>query len=156
MKSILFVLFSLSFYSCAKEAPNDAFIFATTPCYGSCPTYEVMVFSDGTIVFNGESNVKYKGVYKLPSNDELFTKLLALTDKSDFNSFNDNYGWGDEKICKERWTDNPSTILTLQYGGKSKTINHYHGCKGFDRESVLIDLEKQIKELLNIGFYTGT
>ncbi len=119
--------------------------------------FQVAVFSDGTTIFSGESNVDSVGVYKLPNDPDLFQKIVELTDRYSFNSFRDNYGWSEnEKVCKEQWTDNPSTILSLQLAGQVKSIHHYHGCRGFEREQELEQLEKQLNELLKLKDYIGT
>lgn len=157
MKKFAIILLLASFNVLAKQLPPDAFVMSQTPCYGTCPVFEVAVFSDGTTIFTGENNVESIGVYKLPSDPELFQKIVNLTDQFEFNSFRDEYGWsGDEKVCKEQWTDNPSTILSLQFAGQVKSIHHYHGCRGFEREQELKQLEKELYELLGLKAYVGT
>jgi hypothetical protein len=37
-----------------------------------------------------------------------------------------------------------------------KTVHHYHGCKGFDREQELEALEKTLFELIGLSGYVGT
>jgi hypothetical protein len=155
--SIFLLLLSLNLH--AKPTSSDAFVFAQTACFGTCPSFQVIVFSDGTVIFDGESNVDAVGVYKLPENKELFTNLIKLADQYSFSEFKDSYGWSEseeERTCKELWTDSPSTIIKLQYANNHKTVHHYHGCHGFEREQDLKQLEKEIRELLGVNFYIGT
>ncbi|MDN3653410.1 DUF6438 domain-containing protein [Thalassotalea ponticola] len=156
MKLLTFIFILISFTSLSKESPSDAFIFAQTPCFGTCPVYEITVLSDGTVIYKGESHVSNKGVYSFPKSPELFTHLLKVIDSYNFHNFRDDYGWSDEEnICKEQWTDHSSTILTIQYAGDVKSVHHYHGCKGFEREDELVKLEKEIKELfISKGYLT--
>lgn len=156
MKTFAIMLLVASFSVLAKQLPPDAFVMSQTPCYGTCPEFQVVAFPDGTTIFTGESNVESVGVYKLPSDPELFQKIINLTDQYDFNSFRDEYGWSTaEKVCKEISTDNPSTILSLQFAGQIKTIHHYHGCRGFEREQELNQLENKLYELLGLNAYVG-
>lgn len=157
MKNLAIVLLLASFSVLAKQLPPDAFVLSKTPCYGNCPEFQVTVFSDGTAIFIGKSNVDSIGVYKLPSDPDLFQKIVDLANQYDFNSFRDEYGWSrEENVCKSLRTDNPSTTLSLQFAGKIKSINHYHGCRGFEREQELKQLERKLDELLRINAYIGT
>jgi hypothetical protein len=44
----------------------------------------------------------------------------------------------------------------MQYANSKKTIHHYHGCKGFNREEELEALEKALFELIGLKRYVGT
>ncbi|MEO9947159.1 MAG: DUF6438 domain-containing protein [Paraglaciecola sp.] len=158
MKSIIYSLLFFSLNGLATPNSTDVFSLAKMPCFGTCPVYEVSVFSDGVIVFNGEAHTKLKGIYRLPNDSDLFQRILRLLDNSDFQTFRDNYGWtpeGEESPCKEEWTDHPSTMLTMQYANSNKTVYHYHGCKGFEREEELEAIENSLFELIGLQSYVN-
>ena len=155
---VALLLFTLNLSANPSGASGaDAFTYTETSCYGSCAAFDVTVFSDGIVVFNGKGFTKVEGVYRLPDAPELFQQVLQLTDERGFHEFRDDYGWGEnaEELCKEQWTDHSSTILTMRYANTQKVIRHYHGCKGFDREQELILLEEALYELLDVKDYVG-
>ena len=159
MKSVILSLLFFTFSVLARPSSTDVFTLSTTPCFGTCPAYEVNVFSDGVIVFNGGAHTELEGIYRLPSDPDLFQRILRLLDDSSFYKFRDSYGWvgeGEESPCKEEWTDHPSTVLSMQYANSKKTIHHYHGCKGFEQEEELEALEKALFELIGLKNYVGT
>ena len=159
MKYVIFLLSFISTGLMANPSAADAFSMETTACFGTCPAYRVDVFSDGVIVFKGDAHTKLVGTYRLPSNPELFQRILRLLDENSFQKLRDDYGWvgeGEESPCSEEWTDHPSTVLSLQFASNLKTVHHYHGCKGFDREEELEALEKTLFELIGLSDYVGT
>lgn len=145
----------LSQFSIANS--TDVFTYSTTSCLGTCPVYEVNVFSDGVIVFKGEAFTEKKGVFRLPKNSELFDQIIKLLDENNFSEFLDSYD-GNEEVnpCKEEYTDHPSSTLTVQHSNSKKTVFHYHGCKGFDREQELIRLETTLFEMMGLNSYVGS
>lgn len=159
MKVAILSLFLLSSGSNALSAPADVFTMETTPCFGTCPVYEVNVFSDGEVIFKGKAHTAFEGIYRLPRDPEMFQTIKQLLDEARFHDFRDVYGWnqgGDENPCKEGWTDYPSTLLSLQFANTYKTVFHYHGCKGFEREGELKSLEESLFELIGLKNYIVT
>ncbi len=148
---LLVILSKLS----ANELPNNAFIYTKSSCLGPCPAYQVMIFENGTIIFNGINYVQQKGLYKIHDSSGIFQNILQILDEYNINDFRDSYGgdYSEEKVCKQQWTDHPTTTLSLQLDGKIKTIEYYHGCKGFEREVDLKAIEKQIDKVLNLESY---
>lgn len=159
MKLSIFLLCFLSTGLLANPGTADVFTMETTSCFGTCPAYTVKVFSDGVIIYSGEAYTELEGTFRLPDNPELFQRILRLLDESSFHQFRDDYGWtteGEESPCREEWTDYPSTVLTLQFANNKKTVYHYHGCQGFEREEELKALEKKLFVLIGLGSYVGT
>lgn len=114
----------------------------------------MQVFADGVTVFNGEKYTEYVGIYRLPTNPELFQEILRLLDESNFQQFPSRVAAsrsGEPSPCRESWTDDATTVLTMQTADRQKTIEHYHGCKGFPREAELVALEKKLIELTGIA-----
>jgi len=156
MRLNLFFLTLLSFSSFSNSAQSDALSFSRTACFGQCPVYQVYIFSDGVVVYNGEANVEKSGVHKFKFSPDIFTRLIQVLDEANFNAFQKQYGWGEENNCKSIRTDNPSISIKFQYAGTIKSIDHYLGCRGFPREQELKQLEKKIEEIIGIKQYIGT
>ncbi len=155
MKTILLTLILSSSSLLAKESPTNAFIYSKSACFGTCPVYQIRVFEDGTLIFNGLNHVQKKGVYKFTDSPNLFQDVFQVLDDYDVNDFRDSYvgGYTEDEVCKKRWTDFPTTTMSIQLGGKIKTIVHYHGCMGFDREDDLKAMEDEIDKVLNLEPY---
>jgi hypothetical protein len=154
MRVLALLLGILSIQAFAGEVRlPDAFIYESTSCYGGCPPYQVTVLSDGTATF--ELKGDERSIVKLPGSPDLFANILSLTQEYRIREFRDEYGFVGEEVCKEEWSDNPSTIMSLQVSGEVKTIHHYHGCRGFYREQELNELEDKLKTLLQVESYLG-
>lgn len=88
-------------FSCSIVAEQEGLIseenvivFERMPCYGNCPSYTVMVFETGFVVFNGEAHTDVQGVVTEQAPDDLFAKLHELLKDSNFNAFKDAYSLG--------------------------------------------------------------
>jgi hypothetical protein len=68
--------------------------------------------------------------------------------KADYFSFKESYKFGD-KECVESWTDYPSAITSITINGKSKSVNHYYGCRGNIVLDRLTELESTIDDIAN-------
>jgi len=155
----LIAAFLLALASLATQATTtDVFTFTRTACFGTCPTFEVNVFADGVISFHGQAYTEKDGVHRLPNNPDLFNHIVQQLDTHNFTQFQDHYGWveeGKKDPCEQMWTDASSSVLTLQYANTKKTVYHYHGCVGFEREDELIQLEKLLFEMIELKDYVG-
>jgi len=152
LRLILLLLIPLAVF--ADEHASDVLVYSATACYGTCPVYRAMLFSDGTFIFVGEQFVARKGFTKVARSEALFAEAVELTRRFRFQEFRDDYGWGEKGVCPMLATDNPGTVLTLQLAGVIKRVNHYHGCSGFEREAELKELEKELRDLLRISRFT--
>jgi hypothetical protein len=47
------------------------------------------------------------------------------------------------------WTDLPSAYTSITIDGRSKRVEHYHGCKGAEILERLTGLENKIDETVN-------
>ena len=68
MKNLFFLLITL--YSCQftykpyEYQQKKSFIsLQKKSCYGKCPIYEIEIFENGSLIFNGKKNVEKIGVY---------------------------------------------------------------------------------------------
>jgi hypothetical protein len=98
-----------------------------TGCLGSCPIYTLAVTSDGTVAFEGEEYVKYKG--KVASNisaDDWKFLTIALQ-RANFFALKDSYTQA-EANCSRATTDQPSLEIMAIRGKQKKHVVYYTGC----------------------------
>ena len=114
--------------------------------------YTVTIDSAGTVQFQPrfvrDRKTVLGEVKKGHINDEQLRELLAAFEKVDYFSFKDSYE-AYSKDCPQSWTDHPSAITSITLNGKSKSVNHYYGCKGNDSLKKLTELESKIDEIAN-------
>jgi len=77
-----------------------------TACRGNCPVYALTIHGDGTVEFEGFSNVPYKGkrIGQLP--DDSVRVLLRSIEDLDINSLKHEY-------VHQATTDMPSVLFTV-------------------------------------------
>ncbi len=88
-------------------------------CYGSCPSYSVIVHGDGKIEFHGKSFVAIPGDHEGRIAPDAAARLLERFRAAGFFELKDKY--------RASVTDNPTYCLELIIGGKKKTIIDYVG-----------------------------
>ncbi|MFN0241646.1 MAG: DUF6438 domain-containing protein [Planctomycetota bacterium] len=102
-----------------EPAPGSELVITLerTPCFGRCPAYTVAVRGDGTVTYEGRSDVKKLGEATRTVDAERVRGLLAHFAAVDFLALRDEY--------KMPVTDLPSTILTLRVNGRAKRVVNY-------------------------------
>jgi hypothetical protein len=64
--------------------PGDKFVAVSGgACSGSCPVYDLYVFSDGRVIFVGREQTGRKGVMNKTIDPQIYTSLLTLIVRSD-------------------------------------------------------------------------
>jgi hypothetical protein len=106
-------------------------------CYGTCPSYSVMVHGDGKIEFHGKSFVAVPGDHEARIDPDAAARLLERFRAADFFELKDKYRAG--------VTDNPTYCLVVIIGEKKKTIVDYVGTWVGMPESVT-ELEDAVDE----------
>lgn len=135
--------------SAANDIPKDLFItLERTLCYGFCPSYKLTISADGSVVFEGREHVKKPGVSKSHLSQVELRQLVAEFEKADFFSLRNRYHEPADG-CDAFVTDNPSAITSIRINGKTKTVDHYYGCRGPKAIEVLTRLESRIDEIAN-------
>ncbi|PIP81065.1 MAG: hypothetical protein COW84_01845 [Gammaproteobacteria bacterium CG22_combo_CG10-13_8_21_14_all_40_8] len=151
----LFCVNTIANENIKMPAKAEVFQLSTFPCFGACPQYDFYVFSDNSYLFIGNKFVNHLGFYKGQFTQNEYQSLLNILKKFDFSNFQDHYRGGD-KQCTQMMTDHPSIELKLQSTELNKEIHHYLGCKGFEKEIPLLQLEEKIKTLLHISSFIKT
>lgn len=120
---IVFFLLSIILIDCtaqphkkkSKTKLKQGFIeMKKTVCYGRCPVYSIKITSEGKAIYDGEKNVDKVGHYEKTLSPEQTQELFDAFNKTDF--------WKFQKEYKGKVSDVPSTIITYNYDGKSKTV----------------------------------
>lgn len=112
-----------------------------TVCFGICPAYELTIQKDGKVIFNGKQFVEHTGIATGEISQENLDQIIKNINESYFMDI------PSDPECKSRFTDMPSVFLTINVDGKSHNVSHYHGCKGFQFEKELFELEEAIDSL---------
>jgi hypothetical protein len=112
-----------------------------TPCFGTCPVYEVSIFRDGTVRFVGKQHVKQQGGATATVSPAAVDSLVAELASAGYFDFADDYVM-DAPACGLYATDSPIVITSLTADGRTKRIRHDYGCSGAPAE--LRSLEQRI------------
>jgi hypothetical protein len=120
-----------------------------TGCFGTCPSYTLSILEDGKVTFNGREFVKHKGEATRVMSQENLDTLVQKIRESHFMDLPSN------PECESRYTDHSSVFLTITLDDERNSITHYLGCKGFQYEEELYDLEEAIDSLANTQQWIG-
>jgi hypothetical protein len=97
--------------------------FARTPCYGTCPVFDVEVDQDGIVEWNGHMHVYCLGEENFTITKNKIEKLNTLIEEFGFRSF--KYP---EPESLTFATDHPSCFIQVEYeDGFVKEVEHYLG-----------------------------
>jgi hypothetical protein len=145
-------IFCCFFGTTTQQIPADTIIrLEQTDCFYTCPAYVVTISADGLVTFEGKANVKVVGKSQSRIPVEKVQMLVATFLKIRFFSFRDRYNSAEDG-CNIYSGDTSSTITSIVIGGRSKSVDHYHGC--FPKKKHLLDglmsLEEQIDDAVNI------
>jgi hypothetical protein len=140
----------------AQAVPGDTVItLQRTECFGTCPVYKVSVSADGTVVFDGKKNVEKKGVATGKISEAEVRRLVAEFEAVNYFSLKNAYTPRSGN-CPKVSTDLSSASTSITTGGKSKAVEHYHGCRGVQEElKGLTELEDKIDEAAGTRQWVG-
>jgi hypothetical protein len=105
-----------------------------TVCYGTCPSYSVMVSND-EIVFEGQSFVAAGGKHTDTANPEEVQALAQKFIAADFYSMEPRY--------HASVTDNPTYVLAIEIDGQKKEVVDYVG-REVGMPGVITELEDAV------------
>jgi hypothetical protein len=64
-------------------SPGDKFVGVSgSTCSGTCPVYELYVFDDGRVVFNGRKDTSKAGIWNRKVSPEVYAELLTTLVKT--------------------------------------------------------------------------
>ena len=117
------------------DTPALVISMKKTSCYGTCPVYELSVFSDHTAVLEGERHLDFIGKFKAKVPDALYRELVDTFENSSFFDFDNEY--------TAAYSDLPTTYLFYSNLRRSKKIRDYYGSP-----EALKQLESRVAELI--------
>jgi len=127
---------------------HDAMVtLERTACYGTCPIYSVTVYRDGTVVYDGKQFVKIKGRATAQLGPDDIARLDQLFTDSPYLVLDDAYTDYD-------LTDMENVKTSYHGGGKTKSIDHYHGDE--DAPTVLEAIERGVDTIVHVEQWIGT
>ena len=119
-----------------ESNPEMVISMKKTPCYGTCPVYEIKIFTNHKASLIAERNLPHIGEYTAIVPTEKYNELVDAFSNSSFFEFEDSYVAG--------ITDLPTTFIYFSNQRRSKKIKDYYGSP-----QELKDLETMVAKLLD-------
>jgi len=116
-----------------------------TVCFGACPVYELTVYGNGTVVYEGRQFVRVVGTRTTIISQEKVRQLVSEFERIDYFALCDSYE--DYMV-----TDLPFAITSITIDERTKTVRHYHGDLSAPEE--LTELENRIDEIVDSWQWT--
>jgi uncharacterized protein DUF6438 len=123
-----------------------------TPCFGTCPVYQVSISRSGSVRFVGKHHVTLQGAASAEIAPARVDSLLRELEVGGYFDFADAYVMG-SPACGAYATDSPTVITSVTSGGRTRAIRHDYGCQGAPRE--LARLERLIDDVAGTDRWTG-
>ena len=123
-----------------------------TPCFGTCPVYQVAISRSGSVRFVGKHHVIQQGEATAEIPTARVDSLLRELEVGGYFGFADDYVM-DAPACGQYATDSPTVITSASTAGRSKTIRHDYGCNAAPSE--LGRLERLIDEVAGTSRWIG-
>jgi hypothetical protein len=131
---------------------TPAITLERTACFGRCPVYRLAVSPTGVVTYEGTANVRRIGAATSQIPADRVTALVSELERAGYFSFADRYT-SSELTCGRYATDLPTVITSVTLRGRTKRIEHDHGCGGVP--GALVVLERRIDEVLDSSQFTG-
>ena len=116
------------------------------PCFGFCPMYTVSIFEDGTVVYNGDSNVDVTGEQTSEIAPETVQQMVDAFASAGY------FEW-EEAYTTQTVTDLPTVITSVTRDGETHRIQRYAGDN--TAPLALPFLENWIDLMASTGMWTG-
>lgn len=112
--------------------------FEQTPCYGNCPTFEVIVYQSGYATLHGIRNYYLLGHYYFQIPSGMMLEISEAIEKAEFFGMADSY-----PIDEPTPTDLPKIKIQVQSNGTTKQVvdNKYK------TPAPLLELEHYLNDL---------
>jgi hypothetical protein len=133
------------------ELPADTLIVMQRgACEHRCAVYNVIIFADGSVIFDGRAYVRRAGMMRTNISRGAVRNLLDTARTIRFFDLKKRYTPGGADGCTSVRSDAPTAILSVSSAGRSNTVVHYHGCSGED-STQLTQFEDKIDAAVNSG-----
>jgi len=137
----------------SDAAAGPAISLERTPCFGGCPVYTISVSPSGRVTYVGKANVRDLDTATAQIPKPRVDSLLVELEKAGYFRFASRYA-ASEPACGRYVTDLPAAIIIVSLHGRTKRIEHDHGCGA--APGALAVLEKRIDEVLGSDQWIGT
>ena len=111
-------------------------------CFGSCPVYTVTIYTDGTVVFEGERFVDVEGEQTTTIEPEVVQQLVDGFEAAGYFEWEDEY-------TEMTVSDLPTIITSVTRDGETKQITRYAG-----DSSAPVELP-YLEAWIDLAAYTG-
>ena len=127
------VLFLIAALFAVQQTATDRIeiTIKRTPCFGTCPDYDVTMRGDGTVTYEGRSHVRIPGEHTWKVDPAAVRALAREMQEAGYFELQDEY--------TAHVTDLPTTYTSLTIGPRTKTVKNY-----FKAPEKLRDLENRI------------
>lgn len=95
--NILILLSGIFAFSCSSvkmdtaETATKLVEFSKSPCFGTCPSYNVIVYTDGSVEYTGKRHVERKGIFKKQLTESEYKALYVALKKENMYQYEDAY-----------------------------------------------------------------
>lgn len=121
------------------SATDPVIIMERTVCYGTCPSYVIVIRGDGKVIYVGRKFVEQEGTYERIIPLSLVDSLLSEFEKADFLTLQSEY--------TGNVSDLPTITTTIKWGrSEKKVIDYYGGPEKLKALEKRIDAVAGIKE----------
>ena len=121
------------------DIQNVVITLKRSACFGICPTYNITIYGNGTVIYEGTANVNTTGMQISNITEDNLRLLISEFKKIDYFSLNET------EIASHVVYDAPMFTTSLTINGKTKTIKHYETAV----PKQLTNLENKIDEIVN-------
>lgn len=115
--------------------PQAIFALETTPCYGTCPAYNVVVFDNDSLTYEGIRHVAKEGKVSKQLPIGTVNQLVGKFREANFFKFENQY--------TSNVSDFPTTYISFTDSGITKKIKDY-----YKAPESLKQLEKLLSDLV--------
>ena len=143
----LVVSFALQFgpaatYPPSKSINNVVITLERTVCFGSCPDYSLIVYGNGTLIYEGRNFVEVIGRQSSNISQEHVQELVRAFYVKGYFTLQDEYS--------APVTDLPTTTTSISIDGRYKQVINYYGAP-----EQLIELENMIDDIAESERWVG-
>ena len=146
MKYIALLLVIVSLVANAEQ--ESVIGYSSGVCEGFCPVYEIFLFDDDLMILDARRNLNINGIHRIQMEKGTFAQVKKYLQKAKYKKYATFYSIENESNCKSLALDAPIKTIRFVKKGSSKAIKHDLGCRGFPREDVLRELQKNIEAIL--------
>ena len=129
---------------------NAVITLERTACFGTCPVYQLTIYGDGKVVYEGKAFVTVTGRHTAQISPEQVQQLVKAFETANFFSLENQYVVGA--------TDLPGAWTSISSSGQSKRVWRYGSIDNPELNNAprsLTELETQIDKIVNSQQWIG-